>query len=254
MKHKPRKRFGQNFLQDVAYQQRIASSIQPKESDRLIEIGPGQGAITAHLLREHGALTAIEMDRDLSADLQIRYADQGLKIIEGDALRVNFSELAGAKKLAIIGNLPYNISTPLIFHLLGSLKHINQMVFMLQKEVVDRLVAASGDKTYGRLSVMAGLHLNSERLFNVPSGAFSPQPKVTSSVVRLTPSYLEITEQTQQRLAQIVAVAFRQRRKILRNAIKEYLNEQQISAAGISPAARPETLSIEEYLLLARIT
>ncbi len=253
MKHKPRKRFGQNFLQDVAYQQRIASSIQPRKGDHLVEIGPGQGAITAHLLREYGKLTAIEMDRDLSASLQMQYAEQGLSIIERDALKVDFSQLAGQQKLAIIGNLPYNISTPLIFHLLASLQHISEMVFMLQKEVVDRIVAPPGDKTYGRLSVMAGLHLNSERLFNVPPGAFFPQPKVTSSVVRLTPTQRVIAPEIQGRLARIVGAAFGQRRKTLRNAIKEYLSAEQIESVGINPADRPEKLSIEDYLNLAQI-
>ncbi|MFT5259688.1 MAG: 16S rRNA (adenine1518-N6/adenine1519-N6)-dimethyltransferase [Gammaproteobacteria bacterium] len=251
MKHRPRKRFGQNFLQDEVYQQRIASSIQVKTGDKLIEIGPGQGAITAHLLRSHGSLTAIEMDRDLTASLQAKFGDEGLDVIEGDALKVDFVALAGEGKLSVIGNLPYNISTPLIFHLLASLKHINQMVFMLQKEVVDRMVAPPGDKTYGRLSIMAGLHLDAERLFNVPPGAFFPQPKVTSSVVRLTPNGREIDAHTQQRLAQIVGSAFGQRRKTLRNAIKGLVSEEQILSVGLDPKKRPENLSVEDFLSLA---
>ncbi len=251
MKHKSRKRFGQNFLQDVAYQQRVASTIQVGKGDKLIEIGPGKGAITAHLLREHGALTAIEIDRDLSSTLQFKYADNGLSIIQGDALKVDFAEIAGNEKLAVIGNLPYNISTPLIFYLLASLKHINQMVFMLQKEVVDRIIAPPGDKTYGRLSVMAGLHLNAERLFNVPPGAFFPQPKVISSVVRLTPNGRKIEQGTQQRLARIVGAAFGQRRKTLRNAIKDQITEQQIISVGLDPKTRPENLSVEDFLSLA---
>lgn len=254
MKHRPRKRFGQHFLHDTVYQQRIASSIQAKENATLVEIGPGQGAITAHLLRLHGRLTAIEMDRDLAAKLRLKFAAHDFKLLEGDVLKVDFTALAAGSKLAIIGNLPYNISTPLIFHLLSAVKHLEQMVFMLQKEVVDRMVAPPGDKTYGRLSVMTGLHLHAERLFNVPPGAFFPPPKVMSSVVRLRPNLRAISSDEQQRLAQIVATAFSGRRKTLRNALQRHLSEQQIVSAGIDPKIRPEHLHVEDFLNLARLT
>ncbi len=253
MKHKPRKRFGQNFLQDPVYQQRIAGSIQLGPNDKLVEIGPGQGAITAHLQRAHGHFTALEMDRDLVAALRRQYDESQLTVIEGDALQMDFAQLAGDGKLAVIGNLPYYISTPLIFHLLQAQQHISQMVFMLQKEVVDRLVAAPGSKTYGRLSVMAGLFLHSERLFNVPPGAFYPQPKVTSSVVRLTPNDRKIDSAVQARLGQIVAMAFGQRRKTLRNALKEALSASQIEEVGIDASLRPEQLSLDDFLSLAQI-
>ena len=172
MNHRPRKRFGQNFLQDRVYQQRIAAAIHLREGAKCIEIGPGQGAITAHLIRRFGKLEVIEMDRDLVALLEQQYPPAQLTIHQGDVLKVDFRQLAAGQRLSVIGNLPYNISSPLLFKLIEDLELIDEMVFMLQKEVVDRIVARPGSKTYGRLSVTAGLMLHSERLFDVPPGAF----------------------------------------------------------------------------------
>ncbi len=214
-----------------------------------MEIGPGQGAITAHLLQRVDRLTAVEMDRDLTAMLRSKYSDEQLKIIEGDVLNVNFSELG--KPLAVIGNLPYNISTPLIFHLLQSVDQIEEMVFMLQKEVVDRLVAEPGNKIYGRLTVMTSLDVDCEKLFNVPPGAFFPAPKVMSTVVRLKPKVKRLALDCRDILGPLVAAAFNQRRKTLRNSVSAFADEAKITSVGIDPKLRAENVSVEGYVALA---
>ncbi len=253
MAHKPRKRLGQNFLQDTMYQQRIANSIRLKEGAKCIEIGPGQGAITAHLLDRFGAVEAVEIDRDLVRLLGRKFSKQGLSIHQQDVLSLDFKQLADGKRLSIIGNLPYNISSPLLFQLMESIEVIDEMVFMLQKEVVDRITAPPGSKTYGRLSVTTGLLLNSEKLFNVPPGAFFPVPKVMSSVIKLWPKEnAEIPAGFDKTLfAQIVKAAFSQRRKTIRNALSKLISEQQLIEWGVNPKARAEQLDIEAYKLMA---
>ncbi len=249
IKHIPRKRFGQNFLQDVQYQQKIASAIHISSGASLVEIGPGQGAITAHLLNRVDQLTVVEMDRDLIAMLRAEYSEDRLKIIEGDVLNVDFSELGNP--LAVIGNLPYNISTPLIFHLLQSVDQIEEMVFMLQKEVVDRLVAVPGNKTYGRLTVMTSLDVACEKLFNVPPGAFFPAPKVMSTVVRLRPKSERLGLGCREILSPLVAAAFNQRRKTVRNSISAFADEAMIKSVGIDTKLRAENIPVEKYVALA---
>ena len=249
MTHKPRKRFGQNFLQDPVYQQKIASSIRLNPGSQVLEIGPGKGALTQHLIKRVEHLHVIEMDRDLVTLLSQQYPPEKLTIYQGDVLNFDFSQLAS--RWSVIGNLPYNISTPLIFRLLEFIDHIDDMVFMLQKEVVDRLIAGPGSKTYGRLSVMAGLDLKCERLFNVPPGAFYPAPKVTSSVVRLTPLKQRLALEIRPQIARIVSAAFAQRRKTLRNGLKKLVDAVGFEAAGVDPSERAEQLSIEEFISLA---
>lgn len=256
--HKARKRFGQNFLVDQSIIDRIVTSISPKTSDQLIEIGPGQGAITRQLLDSCPSLQVIELDRDLVPILLAQFATYPDFIIhQQDALTTDFSQLKKQENLLrIVGNLPYNISTPLIFHLLSFHQLIADMHFMLQKEVVERMAAAPGDKNYGRLSVMVQYHCNIEHLFDVAPTAFDPQPKVDSAIIRLqpyqsSPYTLEDIEQFQQ----LVAIAFQQRRKTLRNNLKSHLNldtlAPDIEALGISLSQRPETLSISDYVNLS---
>jgi len=249
VRHIPRKRFGQNFLQDVQYQQKIAAAIRVSSEASLIEIGPGQGAITSHLLQRVPQLTVVEMDRDLVAALRESYGEDQLNIIEGDVLKVDFSELGAP--LSIIGNLPYNISTPLIFHLLKYVDQIEDMVFMLQKEVVDRLVAGPGSKTYGRLSVMTSLDVKCEKLFNVPPGAFFPAPKVMSTVVRLRPREDRLALASRASLSPLVAAAFNQRRKTLRNSIAAFADEALMKSVGIDPQLRAENVSAAQYVALS---
>lgn len=252
MAHKARKRFGQNFLQDPTYQQRVANSLQLKAGAKCIEIGPGKGAITKHLLARFDQLEAIEMDRDLIDLLQRKFHGANLKLHQGDVLKVDFQVLAGGQRLSIIGNLPYNISSPLLFYLMDSLHIIDEMVFMLQKEVVDRMTAAPGSKTYGRLSVTTGLLLHSEKLFDVPPGAFSPAPKVTSSVVKLRPRQDVDKSLDRHVFGKIVKAAFSQRRKTIRNSLSEWASAEKLEELGIDPKQRAEQLDIQTYIHLAR--
>jgi len=251
--HKARKRFGQNFLHDPLVIQRIVQAINPRPGQRLVEIGPGQGAVTLPLLRACGQLEVVELDRDLIQPLAEKSATTGELIIhQQDALRFDFRSLATEEKLRTVGNLPYNISTPLLFHLIEQSDAIQDMHFMLQKEVVDRMAAAPGSGDYGRLSVMVQYHCRVEPLFQVGPGAFKPAPKVNSAFVRLIPwpeppFPVENTED----LTVLVRQAFSQRRKTLRNALKTLLSEQEIKATGTDPSARPETISLEQYVALA---
>ncbi len=252
MSHKPRKRFGQNFLQDPVYQQRIANSLCLREGAKCLEIGPGKGAITECLLDRFSQLEAIEMDRDLVAFLEKTYADSGLTVHQGDVLKVDIRKIAEGKRLSIIGNLPYNISSPLLFQLIENLDVIDEMVFMLQKEVVDRMTAGPGSKTYGRLSVSTGLLLHSEKLFDVPPGAFFPAPRVMSSVVRLRPRS-EIDDALDRKVFDgIVKAAFAQRRKTIRNSLSEWASEERLIELGVDPKQRAERLDIETYVHLAK--
>ncbi|HEX5513609.1 MAG TPA: 16S rRNA (adenine(1518)-N(6)/adenine(1519)-N(6))-dimethyltransferase RsmA [Gammaproteobacteria bacterium] len=252
-KHRARKRFGQNFLVDSNIIDRMARAIAPQPNDRLIEIGPGLGALTRPLLQAAGRLEAVELDRDLLQELDERCHGVGQLIVhQGDALRFDFAALRQDERLLrIVGNLPYNISTPLIFHLLESAAVIADMHFTLQKEVVDRLAAAPASEAYGRLSVMVQYHCRVDRLFDIAPGAFRPIPRVDSGFVRLVPHRekpIEVPDVAL--LSRLVAQAFSQRRKTLRNSLKGLLNEEQIRAAGIEPALRPEQLDLAGFAAL----
>jgi 16S rRNA (adenine1518-N6/adenine1519-N6)-dimethyltransferase len=251
--HKPRKRFGQNFLTDPNIIRRIVSAIAPKKGQRLLEIGPGQGAITRYLLQYEADLTAVELDRDLAAILRNMFAaETQFHLVEGDALALDIAAIASPDKpVRIVGNLPYNISTPLLFHLLKTQSCIVDMHFMLQKEVVDRLAAAPGSKDYGRLTVMVQYHCDVVPVFDVPPGAFYPPPKVMSAIVRLQPRPPKTMADNLETLSQVVNAAFQQRRKTLRNTLKLLMPESVIVAAGIDPSARAETLSVSQFVGLA---
>ncbi|MFV1997789.1 MAG: 16S rRNA (adenine(1518)-N(6)/adenine(1519)-N(6))-dimethyltransferase RsmA [Acidiferrobacterales bacterium] len=251
--HRPRKRFGQHFLHDRGVVAHIVDVFAPGDDEVVVEIGPGPGVLTRELAGKVASLTAIEIDRDLTAALKSEFSENDRVIInEADALTVDYCALASADQpLRIIGNLPYNISTPLIFHLFTHTHCIQDMLFMLQKEVVDRICAKPGNKIYGRLSVMTQWQCEVERLFTVSSGAFTPPPKVESAIVRLRPYRQKLyTLKDSERFAQLVQAAFTQRRKTLRNSLREFLTADQMQAVQIDPARRPETLSVEEFVTL----
>jgi 16S rRNA (adenine1518-N6/adenine1519-N6)-dimethyltransferase len=251
--HKARKRFGQNFLVDGNIIERIVRSIAPKETDKLVEIGPGQGAITELLIQRCPSLTAVELDRDLIPLLEFKFRDYpDFKIIERDALKFDFGEFAGESPLRIVGNLPYNISTPLLFHLLSFKSKVQDMHFMLQKEVVDRLGASPGTKSYGRLTVMVQYYCRVQGLFPVPPQSFRPAPKVESAIVRLIPhSKIPYIAEDEKLLERIVNVAFQQRRKTLRNALKPLFPDLDPDQLPVDASRRPETLSVQEFVLLS---
>ncbi len=254
MSHRARKRFGQNFLHDPSVIQRIIQVVNPQPGEKLVEIGPGQGAITLPLLRACQQLQVVELDRDLIAPLALQADGIGELIIhQSDALRFDFSALASDRELRIVGNLPYNISTPLLFHLLSQSGNIQDMHFMLQKEVVDRMAASPGGSDYGRLSVMVQYHCQVDPLFRIGPGAFKPAPKVESAFVRLTPwRTLPVSVDNHEQFQNLVRQAFSQRRKTLRNTLKTLLNESNIRAAGVDPGIRPERVTLEQYAALAR--
>jgi 16S rRNA (adenine1518-N6/adenine1519-N6)-dimethyltransferase len=251
--HRPRKRFGQHFLVDPDIIARIVDMIAPGVNDILVEIGPGQGAITDALAARSHSLHAIEFDRDLAAELRRRFPTGGrVTVHEADALRFNFANLG--HDLRIAGNLPYNISTPLLFHLLDYREHIRDMHFMLQKEVVDRITASPGSKAYGRLTIMLGCFLESEQLFDVGPDAFRPPPRVVSSVLRMQPhAEGTINLRDPQQLSRIVTQAFSKRRKTVRNALKGLLAEGQLKSCGIDPGARPEQIAISDWVALSNL-
>ena len=254
--HKARKRFGQNFLTDEHVINRIVTSIGLQTDDKLVEIGPGQAALTRELLPAVDQLHVIELDRDLIPGLEtLRAMYPGMSIHSADALKFDFASLVEeGEKLRVVGNLPYNISTPLIFHLLEQADIIRDMHFMLQKEVVQRMAAEPGSGQFGRLSVMVQYRCKVENLFIVPPESFSPQPKVDSAIVRLTPyETLPCSADNEQTLAMLVTQAFSQRRKTLRNCIKKSLSAEQIESVGIDPSRRPETLSVEEFVRLSNL-
>jgi 16S rRNA (adenine1518-N6/adenine1519-N6)-dimethyltransferase len=251
--NKPRKRFGQHFLHDQYVIARIIQAINPQADDQLIEIGPGRGAITLPLLEHVRQLSIIEIDRDLVQWWQTQHIPN-LLIHSQDALKIDYAALQTDphRKLRIVGNLPYNISTPILFHLFEYLHCIDDMHFMLQKEVVDRMCAAAGDEAYGRLSVMVQFHCEVTQLFDVGAGAFSPSPKVESSIVRLRPHAPGTYTVDQKILQQLVAQAFSQRRKTLRNSLKKWFSAEQLQALGIDPMIRPEQLDLAAFIKLAR--
>ena len=254
MRHRARKRFGQHFLHDRGVIGRIVAAIDPRPGQRLVEIGPGLGALTAPLLERTGRLEVIEIDRDVVGPLRERCEGLGeLVIHQQDVLTMDFAQLAGdGPPLRVCGNLPYNISTPLLFHLLESRRSILDMHFMLQKEVVDRIVAPPGGKEYGRLTVMLAAACRSERLFRVGTGAFSPPPRVESAVIRLLPlQEPPFPVPDPGRFAGIVAAAFSMRRKTLRNGLRSLVDEAGFAVTGIDPGRRPETLSPAEFAALA---
>ena len=250
-KHRARKRFGQHFLTDPGVIDAIVRAIHPGEDDIIVEIGPGQGAITEPLLHSTGHLHLVELDRDLVARLRERYANnERVTVHEGDALEFDFASLG--KQIRVVGNLPYNISTPLLFHLLRFRDNILDMHFMLQKEVVDRMAAQPGSKAYGRLGIMLGCHLNIEALFDVPPESFDPPPEVNSAIVRLDPLPPDTFEiHDEPGLSSLVATAFMQRRKTLRNALKSAADASDFDAVGIDAGLRPEQVSIHEYVRLS---
>ncbi|MFT3907456.1 MAG: 16S rRNA (adenine(1518)-N(6)/adenine(1519)-N(6))-dimethyltransferase RsmA [Steroidobacteraceae bacterium] len=249
-----RKRFGQHFLHDPAVIDRILVAIDPKPGQHLVEIGPGPGTLTRPLLEHAGALEAVEIDRDLAATLQAELGPRGLTLHVGDALRFDWAALAArlGGKLRLVGNLPYNISTPLLFALLEQAEHIDEMVFMMQKEVIDRIVAAPGSDQYGRLGVMLAPRVHSEHLFDVGPGAFRPPPRVWSSVLRMTPSTSPPDWALTPRYAEVVSAAFSQRRKTLRNALSRWVGAADIEAIGLDPGIRAETLPPEAFGRLAQ--
>ncbi len=249
----PRKRFGQNFLQDDNVIQKIIQAVHPTQQDRIVEIGPGRGALTLPVLELCRELHIIEVDRDLIEWWQSQKLDR-LVIHATDALKFDFhtltNEHAEDNGIRLIGNLPYNISTPLLFHLMRFTNMITDMHFMLQKEVVDRIVSQPGSKTYGRLSVMMQYYCAVERLFIVSPGSFYPPPKVDSAIVRLVP-HQQRADCDAQTLSRIVKQAFSQRRKTLRNSLKNWISSDEISQLGLDPTARPETLPLDAFIKLA---
>jgi len=255
--HRARKRFGQNFLHDSNVIHNIINSIGVAPGQNVVEIGPGMGALTEQLLQKTaGNLTAIELDRDLVSLLQTRFSDYpDFKIDQADALKFDFSQIATENEpLRIVGNLPYNISTPLIFRLLSFAPLIKDMHFMLQKEVVDRLSAAAGNRNYGRLSVMAQYHCQIIALFDVPPQAFRPQPKVDSAIVRLIPyEKPPFLARDHRCLADLVRTAFNQRRKTLRNNLKGLITDQQLLSIDINPSVRAETLTPADFVRISNL-
>jgi 16S rRNA (adenine1518-N6/adenine1519-N6)-dimethyltransferase len=251
--HQARKRFGQNFLVSPGVIRKIVDAVAPKPGDTVVEIGPGLGALTEPLLERLDHLHVVEIDRDLIARLRQRFPAERLTIHAGDALEFDFGALKTEGPLKIIGNLPYNISSPLLFHLANYADRVAEMHFMLQKEVVDRMVAVPGSRDYGRLSVMLQYRYFMERLFSVPPGSFNPAPKVDSAVVRLIPLKVGVrSTATDERLfSHLVMAAFSQRRKMLRNTLGEFGGEALLAAQGIAPTARAETLSVADFVRLS---
>lgn len=249
-----RKRFGQNFLQDDSVIANIIACFAPQASEHCVEIGPGLGALTIPLLKKIKHLDAVELDRDIIPVLLGKAAAVGeLNIHQADVLKFDFHTLIkNNEKLRVIGNLPYNISTPLIFHLLAQLDIIQDMVFMLQQEVVDRMAATPNTKDYGRLTVMVQYHCQVESLFVIPPQAFNPAPKVYSKLVHLTPyQHKPFVASDVTLFSEIVREAFNQRRKTIRNSLKNLVNDQVFAQLNISPSARAENLSVADYVKLA---
>ncbi|MDE1893097.1 MAG: 16S rRNA (adenine(1518)-N(6)/adenine(1519)-N(6))-dimethyltransferase RsmA [Xanthomonadaceae bacterium] len=258
MNARPKKSFGQHFLHDRRYIDWIVSSIAPRAEDFLLEIGPGEGALTLPLLAAAGKLTAVELDSDLIPGLRARAAAIGeLTIVQADVLKVDFTAIAhrhGVPRLRLAGNLPYYISSPILFHCVEHAAAIRDMHFMLQKEVVERMAAEPGSKVYGRLSVMLQLACRVEPLFEVPPEAFRPPPKVESAVVRLTPLAADALHDADPRhVYAVVKAAFGQRRKTLANALKQLLDSDAIRRADVDPKARAETLAPADFVRLAKV-
>jgi 16S rRNA (adenine1518-N6/adenine1519-N6)-dimethyltransferase len=250
MEHAPRKRFGQHFLQSPGIVAKIVAAIDPRPDDAMVEIGPGLAALTAPLLERVRHLHVIEIDRDIAARLRDGYPPERLTVHEGDVLKFDFAKLP--PELRVVGNLPYNISTPILFHLLDYRERVRDMHFMLQREVVDRMAAAPSTPDYGRLSVMLQARFAITKLIDVPPGAFRPPPKVDSAVVRLVPlaPALDCDAAT---FGRVVTAAFTKRRKTLRNALAGVVQEESLAALGIDPQLRPENLAVQDYVRLARV-
>ena len=250
MYHNPRKRFGQNFLVDQQIIAQIINEIYPQKGERIIEIGPGLGALTRPLLQVLDHLDVVEIDRDIVVKLEKEFPQEKLTIHATDALKFDFSALG--EKLRIIGNLPYNISTPLLFHLSQFSEQILDMHFMLQKEVVERMVGTPSTSDYGRLSVMLQYRFDMEHVFSVPAESFRPIPKVESAIVRMIPhSQSSRAVKDEALFAQIVLAAFSQRRKTLRNTLHHFLKAEDFSILGIDPGLRAENLSVEKFIAIA---
>jgi len=254
MKHIARKRFGQNFLTDDGVLHQIIRGIGPGKDDVMVEIGPGLAAMTNLLLQAMPHMHVVELDRDLVARLKKSYPAERLTVHEGDALKFDFRSIPvpEGKKLRVVGNLPYNISSPLLFHLATISEHVLDQHFMLQKEVVERMVAEPGSKVYGRLSVMLQWRYHMELLFVVPPEAFDPPPKVDSAIVRMIPRK-DVPLCDGAALEEVVTKAFTQRRKVIRNCLSGMFTEEELLQAGADPQARPETISLEVYVALANL-
>lgn len=249
--HKARKRFGQNFLVDRAILAQCVDAIDPQPGQHIVEIGPGLGALTVRLLAKVGHIDAIEIDRDIIVQLQKQFTPQQLTLYSADALDFDFGQFGAG--LRVVGNLPYNISTPLLFHLRTFSAIVCDMHFMLQKEVVERMVAGPGGRDYGRLSVMLQCDFAIDHLFSVPAGAFDPAPQVESAFVRLTPLPEPLVGPAYSTYyAFVVAAAFNRRRKTLRNAMAALLTARDFAQLGIDPSERAERLSVSDYAAIAR--
>jgi 16S rRNA (adenine1518-N6/adenine1519-N6)-dimethyltransferase len=251
-KHIPRKRFGQNFLQDASVIESIVHAVNPQPGDIVVEIGPGLGALTRPLLARLPHLHVVEIDRDIISRLKSEFPPERLTIHEGDALAFDFATIGARFKL--IGNLPYNISTPLLFHLASYGDRVVDMHFMLQKEVIERMVAEPSTADYGRLTVMLQYRFEMEQILHVPPGAFWPPPKVESAVVRMIPAPGRCgVAKDEAQLEELVTQAFSQRRKTLRNNLKGLLDEADLATLGIDPGLRPENLAVEQYVAMANL-
>lgn len=246
----PRKRFGQHFLHDPGVLNRIVDAIAPARDDHMVEIGPGRGALTRPLLARVDRLDAIELDRDLAARLEAELGDSGLRVHQGDALRFDFSALG--TDLRLVGNLPYNISTPLLFHLLRCHANFRDLHVMLQKEVVERMAAGPGGREYGRLTVALAARCRVEKLFVIRPGAFSPPPKVDSAFARLVPDPERLARLSSEKaFDQVVTRAFSMRRKRLSNSLRGMLDAGELEELGVDPASRPQTLDVDSFIRIA---
>jgi 16S rRNA (adenine1518-N6/adenine1519-N6)-dimethyltransferase len=254
MKHVARKRFGQNFLTDDHVLNNIIDAIGPRRGETMVEIGPGLAAMTALLLKSLDHMHVVELDRDLVARLEKAYPRERLTVHSGDALKFDFGSIPvpDGQKLRVVGNLPYNISSPLLFHLAEFAHLVEDQHFMLQKEVVERMVAEPGTKAYSRLSVMLQWRYDMAMLFIVPPTAFDPPPQVDSAIVRMVPTRRQLPCDGK-RLEAVVAKAFSQRRKVIRNCVAGMFTEAQLVEAGIDPGVRPEAVSLEQYVALANL-
>ena len=254
MKHVARKRFGQNFLTDDHVLNNIIDAIAPRRGETMVEIGPGLAAMTALLLKSLDHMHVVELDRDLVARLEKAYPRERLTVHSGDALKFDFGSIPvlEGQKLRVVGNLPYNISSPLLFHLAEFVHLVEDQHFMLQKEVVERMVAEPGTKAYSRLSVMLQWRYDMAMLFIVPPTAFDPPPQVDSAIVRMVPTRRQLPCDGK-RLEAVVAKAFSQRRKVIRNCVAGMFTEAQLVEAGIDPGVRPEAVSLEQYVALANL-
>ena len=249
----PRRRFSQNFLRNPAVAEHIVRAVGAGPDDHIVEIGPGRAALSGPLAATGARLDLIEIDRDLAAALRSRFADEPrVTVHAADALRVSLAEIAGTARVRVVGNLPYNISTPLLFRLLDQLPVIEDLHLMLQREVVERMAARPGEAAYGRLSVMLQRQVRVEALFTVPASAFRPVPKVESAFARLRPHLAPpVRVEDPRRFAEVVARAFSARRKTIRNGLRGLLDAQEIAACGIDPGVRPERLGLADFAALA---